>query len=102
MFVTFGCMSVVYMGSNMCFFQYWEISENDEIRHGMLCCSKKDNNIAAQPCKVNDNHKWVYEPVCTWNDTIFDIYVYTCSKLYTCNQPKSLFSHNNVFLALAQ
>ncbi|XP_056012812.1 polypeptide N-acetylgalactosaminyltransferase 5-like isoform X1 [Ostrea edulis] len=41
--------------------QYWEISENDEIRHGMICCSKKDHNIAAQSCNANNNHKWLYE-----------------------------------------
>lgn len=41
--------------------QYWEISANDELRHGMLCWNKKDRNVVTVPCGANPNQKWTYD-----------------------------------------
>lgn len=43
--------------------QYWEISKNDELRHGMLCWNKKDRNVVTVPCGANPNQKWTYDQV---------------------------------------
>ncbi|XP_022328261.2 polypeptide N-acetylgalactosaminyltransferase 5-like isoform X1 [Crassostrea virginica] len=41
--------------------QYWEISANDELRHGMICCNKKDNHVVGLSCGTNVNQKWSYD-----------------------------------------
>ncbi|XP_061164498.1 polypeptide N-acetylgalactosaminyltransferase 5-like [Saccostrea echinata] len=41
--------------------QYWEMSANNELRHGMMCCLKKDNNVAVQSCGVSNNQEWSYD-----------------------------------------
>ncbi|KAK3088178.1 hypothetical protein FSP39_015729 [Pinctada imbricata] len=41
--------------------QYWEISKNNELRHGTLCFLKENNLVAIKKCRYNDFERWSYQ-----------------------------------------